>query len=153
MSYELPLIFGKRQKSKQSTGACVFLGRHAIRVELRLCFCLVLIDSYLISIVKDKKDKATNLVPRVLSFPFPGAGERETLENAGHVSPIIWEMTKDNIEGGAGKSGVMVKDNISVLCDSKKHREVILPAKTQNVEYSDAKKGLCSSWSRKHELL
>ena len=94
-----------------------------------------------------------NLVPRVLSFPFPGARGRETLENAGHVSPIIWEMTKDNIEGGAGKSGVMVKDNISVLCDSKKHREVILPAKTQNVEYSDAKKGLCSSWSRKHELL
>ena len=38
-----------------------------------------------------------NLVPRVLSFPFPGARGRETLENAGHVSPIIWEMTKDNI--------------------------------------------------------
>ena len=94
------------------------------------------------------------------STSFPGSSpsrslerERETLENAGHVSPIIWEMTKDNIEGGAGKSGVVVKDNISVLCDSKKLREVILALKTQNVEYSDAKKDLCSSWSRKHELL
>ena len=29
--------------------------------------------------------------------------ERETLGNAGHVSPRIWEMTKHNIEGGAGK--------------------------------------------------
>mgnify|MGYP007094267863 CR=1 FL=1 len=44
------------------------------------------------------------LVPRVLSFPSLGARERETLENAGHVSPRIWEMTKHNIEGGAGKS-------------------------------------------------
>ena len=26
--------------------------------------------------------------------------KRETLENAGHVSPRIWEMTKHNIEGG-----------------------------------------------------
>ena len=29
--------------------------------------------------------------------------ERQTLENAGHVSPRIWEMTKRNIEGGTGK--------------------------------------------------
>jgi len=62
MGYELPFIFGKRQQNWQSTGACtcVFLGRRATRVELLLCFYLVvLIDSYLISVVKDKKDKAT----------------------------------------------------------------------------------------------
>ena len=47
---------------------------------------------------------------------FPGSSpsrplerERETLENAGHVSPRTWEMTKHNIEGGSGKSGVMVR--------------------------------------------
>ena len=28
-----------------------------------------------------------NLVPRVLSYPPYGARERETLENAGHVTP------------------------------------------------------------------
>ena len=44
----------------------------------------------------------------VLSFPVPWSKrERETLENAGHMSPRIWEMTKHNIEGGAVKSGVM----------------------------------------------
>ena len=55
--------------------------------------------------------RQSNLVPRVLSFPSPGAREREreTLGNAGHVSPKIWEMTKHNIEGGSGKSGVMVR--------------------------------------------
>ena len=31
---------------------------------------------------------------------------RETLENAGHVSPRFWEITKDNMEGGAVKSEV-----------------------------------------------
>ena len=31
--------------------------------------------------------KARNFVPRVLSYPHYGAGERETLENAGHVAP------------------------------------------------------------------
>ena len=50
-----------------------------------------------------------NLVLRVLSFPSPGARERETLGNAGHVSPTVWEMTKHNIEGMAGKSAVMVR--------------------------------------------
>ena len=46
-----------------------------------------------------------NLVPRVLSFPSPGARdrERETLANPGHVPPRIWEITKHSIEGGAGK--------------------------------------------------
>ena len=64
--------------------------------------------------------------------------ERETLENAGHVSPRIWEMTKDNIEGGAVKSGVWpylahpgmvkicLKNNTSGLCHSEKLREIIL---------------------------
>ena len=47
-----------------------------------------------------------NLVPRVLSYPPPGARERETLENASHVSPRIWEITKDDMEGGAIKSEV-----------------------------------------------
>ena len=87
-----------------------------------------------------------NLVPRVLSYSSPGARERETLENAGHVSPRIREMTKDNIEGGAVKSGVWpylahpglvstcIKNNTSGLCHSKL-REVILPARGQNVEY------------------
>ena len=44
--------------------------------------------------------------------------ERETLENAGHVSPRIWEMTKHNIEGGSGKSGVMVRicQPLPLLC-------------------------------------
>ena len=37
-------------------------------------------------------------------LPIPwGERERETLENAGQVSPRIWEMTKCNIEEGAGK--------------------------------------------------
>ena len=50
-----------------------------------------------------------NLVPRVLYLPSPGARERETLENAGHVSPRTSEMTKHNLEGRTGKSGVMVR--------------------------------------------
>ena len=33
--------------------------------------------------------------------PSPEASERETLENAVHVSPRIWEMTKHNIGVGA----------------------------------------------------
>ena len=44
-----------------------------------------------------------NLVPRVLSYPPYGARERETLENAGHVSPRIWEITNKRFGGGAGK--------------------------------------------------
>ena len=60
------------------------------------------------------------LIETLFSTSFPGSSpsrpleqererERETLENAGHVSPRIWEMTKHNIERGAGKSGVMVR--------------------------------------------
>ena len=49
------------------------------------------------------------------------------------MSPRIWEMTKDDIEGEAGKSGVMVrickKNNTSFLCDSKKLCEENLFAK------------------------
>ena len=45
----------------------------------------------------------SNLVPRVLSYPPYGARERETLENAGHVSPRIWEITNKRFGGGAGK--------------------------------------------------
>ena len=41
-------------------------------------------------------------------LPVPWS-ERESLENAGHVSPRIWEMTRHNLEGKAGKSGVMVR--------------------------------------------
>ena len=44
-----------------------------------------------------------NLVPRVLSYPPYGARERETLENAGHVSPRIWEITNKRFGEGAGK--------------------------------------------------
>jgi len=44
-----------------------------------------------------------NLVPRVLSYPPHGARERETLVNAGHVSPRIWEITNKRFGGGAGK--------------------------------------------------
>ena len=44
-----------------------------------------------------------NLVPRVLSYPPYRARERETLENAGHVSPRIWEITNKWFGGGAGK--------------------------------------------------
>ena len=40
------------------------------------------------------------LVPRVLSYTPYGAGERETLENAGHVSPRIWEITNKRFRGG-----------------------------------------------------
>ena len=47
--------------------------------------------------------KYFNLVPRVLSYPPYGARERETLENAGHVSPRIWEITNKRFGGGAGK--------------------------------------------------
>ena len=43
---------------------------------------------------------ACNLVPRVLSYPPYGTRERETLENAGHVSPRIWEIT--NLRFGEG---------------------------------------------------
>ena len=42
--------------------------------------------------------------------------ERESLENAGHVSPRIWEMTKHNLEGWAGKSEVMVRISSPSLC-------------------------------------
>ena len=47
-----------------------------------------------------------NLVPRVLSYPPYGASEREreTLENAGHVSPRIWEIT--NKRSGEGQVSV-----------------------------------------------
>ena len=48
-------------------------------------------------------NQAPNLFPKVLSFPSPGARERETQENTGHVSLRTWEMRKHNIEGGAGK--------------------------------------------------
>ena len=44
-----------------------------------------------------------NLVPRVLSYPPYGARERETLENACHVFPRIWEITNKLFGGGAGK--------------------------------------------------
>ena len=44
-----------------------------------------------------------NLVPRVLSYPPYGARGRETLENAGHVFPRIWEITNKRFGGGAGK--------------------------------------------------
>jgi len=45
-----------------------------------------------------------------LLLPVPESErETETLENAGHMSPRIWEMTKYNVEGGAGKSGVIVR--------------------------------------------
>ena len=44
------------------------------------------------------------------TLPVPWSErERKTLENARHVSPRIWEITKHNIEGGAGKSGVLVR--------------------------------------------
>ena len=39
-----------------------------------------------------------------LLLPVPESErETETLENAGHMSPRIWEMTKHDIEEGAGK--------------------------------------------------
>ena len=44
-----------------------------------------------------------NLVPRVLSYPPYGARERETLENAGYVSPRIWEIKNKRFGGRAGK--------------------------------------------------
>ena len=44
-----------------------------------------------------------NLVPRVLSYPPCGAREGETLENAGHVSPRIWDITNKRYGEGAGK--------------------------------------------------
>ena len=54
-----------------------------------------------------KKDKIKygsspmyNLIPRVLSYR---PTERETLENAGHVSPRIWEIKNKWFGGGAGK--------------------------------------------------
>ena len=51
----------------------------------------------------------------VTSTSFPGSLLFPPLERekgdpglvwSGHVSPRIWEITKDNIEGGAAKSGV-----------------------------------------------
>ena len=84
-----------------------------------------------------------NLVPRVSPLPAPWSERRETLVWSGHVSPRIWEITKDNIEGGAAKSGVWlylgyhgtesicIKNNTSGLCHSKRklrevnfHREI-----------------------------
>ena len=44
-----------------------------------------------------------NLGPRILSYLPYGARERETLENAGHVSPRIWEITNKRFGGVAGK--------------------------------------------------
>ena len=62
IAYESPLIIGERQKSGKIKTQ--FLDdTHATQEERRsilplLCFCLVvLIDSYRISVVKDKKDK------------------------------------------------------------------------------------------------
>ena len=54
-------------------------------------------------IVKSDSVFMINLVPRVLSYPPYGARERETLENAGHVSPRIWAITNKQFGGGAGK--------------------------------------------------
>ena len=51
--------------------------------------------------------KLSNLVPRVLSYPPYGARERETLGNAGHVSPRIWEITNKRFGGGAGKCEIL----------------------------------------------
>ena len=42
-------------------------------------------------------------VPRVLSYPPYEARERETLENAGYVSPRIWEIKNKRFGGRAGK--------------------------------------------------
>ena len=36
------------------------------------------------------------------SYPLYESRERETLENAGHVSPRIWEITNKRFGGGAG---------------------------------------------------
>ena len=36
----------------------------------------------------------------------PTERERENLENAGHVSPRIWEITNKRFEGGAGNSEI-----------------------------------------------
>ena len=47
-----------------------------------------------------------NFVPRVLSYPPYGARQRETLENAGHVSPRIWEITNKRFGGGASNSKI-----------------------------------------------
>ena len=49
------------------------------------------------------KRPRTNLVPRVFSYPPHGAREKETLLNAGHMSPRIWEITNTRFGGGAGK--------------------------------------------------
>ena len=52
---------------------------------------------------KTERSPMLNLVPRVLSYSPDGARDRKTLENAGHVSPRIWEITNKRFGGGAGK--------------------------------------------------
>ena len=60
---------------------------------------------------RKKSSKIDYFPPGIdVSISFPGFSlsrplerEKETLENAGHVSPRIWEMTKYNIEGEAAK--------------------------------------------------
>ena len=47
--------------------------------------------------------KSINLVPRVLSYLPYRARQRETLENTGHVSPRIREITNKRFGRGAGK--------------------------------------------------
>ena len=46
-----------------------------------------------------EKTLVDNLVPRVSRLPAK-SDERETLTQAGHVSPRIWEITNKRFEGG-----------------------------------------------------
>ena len=51
---------------------------------------------------------SNDLVPRVLSYSFPGTRERETLVWAGHVSSRFQQITNKRFAGGADKWGIRV---------------------------------------------
>ena len=66
------------------------------------------IIEHLLNIVKEEYPEvimpdANIMQSRSAVLSYPPYGARETLENAGHVSPRIWEVTNKRFGGGAGK--------------------------------------------------
>ena len=91
-------------------------------------FCFAILGSQVNVRSSTERRESCNLVPRVLSYT------RETLKNAGHVSPRLWEITKDNMEGGAAMSEVcqyLAYTGTKTTC-------IWFVSRGQNVQYSDA---------------
>ena len=96
------------QANNRLLGPVIFFSFQMVMVMISMnVFSTILMDSFAEvkadEHLKSKDYEVVNLVPRVLSYPPYRARERETLENAGHVSPRIWEITNKRFWGGAGK--------------------------------------------------